>query len=191
MGQCTSSKDLWLKLEKVYQDKEDNSINDSEGKDSPKSSNFNTPNEVEYSLTNEEEDIVEFFVDEEEEMLKFKENVLSDLGDVSMEIGHYSITSEYLEKYINEVLEKYPKHIMELKKILKEREESKKTQFEEKEEEIKRLNDEIIIQEEEKKKVYDEIRKSVEVNFNLKTQIEEAKRIEELLKNQVNEKEES
>jgi chromosome segregation ATPase len=191
MGQCTSTKDLWLKLEKVYQDKEDNSIKDNEGKDSPKYSNFNTPSEVECSLTNEEEDIVEVCVDEEEELLKFKEKVLSELGDVSMEIGHYSIASEYLEKCINEVLEKYPKHIMELKKMLKEQEESKKTQLEEKEEEIKRLKNEIIIQEEENKKVDDELSKSLEVNVNLKTQIEEAKRIEELLKNQVNEKEES
>jgi predicted RNase H-like nuclease (RuvC/YqgF family) len=71
--------------------------------------------------------------------------------------------------------------------MLKEKEESKKTQLKEKEEEIKRLKNEI----EENKKVDDEIRKILEVNVNLKTKIEEAKRIEELLKNQVNEKEES
>jgi hypothetical protein len=71
--------------------------------------------------------------------------------------------------------------------MLKEQEESKKTQLEEKEEEIKRLKNEI----EEHKKVDDEISKSIEVNVHLKTQVEEAKRIEELLKNQVNEKEES
>jgi hypothetical protein len=46
MGQCTSAKDLWLKLEKVYQDKEDNSIKDNEGKDSPKSYDDNAPSEV-------------------------------------------------------------------------------------------------------------------------------------------------
>ena len=40
-------------------------------------------------------------------------------------------------------------------------------------------------------KVDDEIRKSFETIVHLKTQIEEAKRIEELLKNQINEKEES
>jgi hypothetical protein len=120
-------------------------------------------------------------------LLKFKEIFLFELCDVSMEIGHYSIAYEYLEKCINEVLEKYPKHVMELKKMLKEREESKKTQLEE----IKRLKNEIINQEEEKKKVDDELRKSLEVNVNLRTKIEEAKRIEELLKNQVNEKEES
>jgi hypothetical protein len=54
-----------------------------------------------------------------------------------MKIGNYSISSEYLEKCINEVLEKYPKHIMELNQMLKEKEEGKKTQLEEKEEEIK------------------------------------------------------
>jgi hypothetical protein len=54
MGQCTSAKDLWLKLEKEYQDKEDNSIKENEGKDSPKYSDDNTLSEVECSLTNEE-----------------------------------------------------------------------------------------------------------------------------------------
>ena len=64
-----------------------------------------------------------------------------------MEIWHYSIAYDYLEKCINEVLEKYPKHIMELNQMLKEKEEGKKTQLEEKEEEIKWLKNEIIIQE--------------------------------------------
>jgi hypothetical protein len=54
MGQCTSAKDLWLKLEKVYQDKEDNSIKDNEGTDSAKYSNDNNLSEVECSLTNKE-----------------------------------------------------------------------------------------------------------------------------------------
>ena len=70
--------------------------------------------------------------------------------------------------------------------MLKEEEESNKTQLEEKEEEITRLNNE-----KEDMKVDDEIRNFFETNFHLKTQIEEAKRIEELLKNQINEKEES
>jgi chromosome segregation ATPase len=175
----------------LYQYKEDNSIKDNEGKDSPKYFDDNSPCEVEIYLTNEEENIVEVCVYEEEELLKFKEKVLFELGDISMEIGHYSVSYKYLEKIINEVLEKYPNHVMELKQMLKEQEESKQTQLEEKEEEIKRLKDEIINQEGEKKKVYDELRKSLKVNVNLKTKIEEAKRIEELLKNQVNEKEES
>jgi hypothetical protein len=44
MGQCTSSKDLWLKLEETYQRKkediEDNSIKTNEGKESPKTLDF-------------------------------------------------------------------------------------------------------------------------------------------------------
>jgi hypothetical protein len=42
MGQCTSAKDLWLKLEETYQstkeDTKDNSIKNNEGIESPKSS---------------------------------------------------------------------------------------------------------------------------------------------------------
>jgi hypothetical protein len=70
--------------------------------------------------------------------------------------------------------------------MLKEQEESNKTKLEEKEEEITRLNNE-----KEDMKVDDEIRKSLETIVHLKTQIEEAKWVEELLKNQINEKEES
>jgi hypothetical protein len=44
MGQCTSSKDLWLKLEETYQRKkediEENSIKTNEGKESPKTLDF-------------------------------------------------------------------------------------------------------------------------------------------------------
>jgi septal ring factor EnvC (AmiA/AmiB activator) len=123
-------------------------------------------------LSNKEEDIVEVCVDEEEELLKFKEFFLFELGNVSMEIRHYSISFEYLEKCINEVLEKYPKNITKLRKMLKEQEESKQIQLEEKEEEIKRIKNEIINEVEEKKKVDDGINKILEVNGNLKTQIE-------------------
>jgi hypothetical protein len=70
--------------------------------------------------------------------------------------------------------------------MLKEQEERNKTQLEEKEEEITRLKNE-----KEDMKVDDEINKSFETIIHLKTQIEEAKRVEELLKNQINEKEES
>jgi hypothetical protein len=73
-------------------------------------------------------------------------------------------------------LKKNQMHILKLKEMLKKQEESKKTQLEEKEEDIKTLKNEI----EEHNKVDDEISKSLEVNVNLKTQIEEAKRIEEL-----------
>ena len=59
MGQCTSTKDLWLKLEKVYQDKDDNSIKENEGKDSTKSyvCNNSKCDDVEFSSTNEEENL--------------------------------------------------------------------------------------------------------------------------------------
>jgi hypothetical protein len=70
--------------------------------------------------------------------------------------------------------------------MLKEQEEINKIQLEEKEEDITRLKNE-----KEDKKLDDEIRKSLEIIVHLKTQIEEAKRVEELLKNQVNEKEKS
>jgi hypothetical protein len=65
-------------------------------------------------------------------LLKFKEKVLNELEDVSMETRHYSIDSEYLEKYTKEVLEKYPRHTMALKQMIKEQEESKNAQLEEK-----------------------------------------------------------
>jgi hypothetical protein len=103
MGQCTSAKYLWLKLEKVYQDKEENSIKENEGKDSPKSYDYNTSSEVECSLTKEEEDIdevcIEFANDEEEYLLKPKDKVFSGLDDVSYEIGNSSTSFEYLEKH--------------------------------------------------------------------------------------------
>ena len=94
-----------MKLEKVYQDK---SIKENEGKDSPKYFECNNSkcDNVEFSLANKEEDIVEVCVNEEEDLLKFKEKMLSELGEVSMEmeIGNYSISSKYLEKYAEEVL---------------------------------------------------------------------------------------
>jgi hypothetical protein len=68
-----------------------------------------------------------------------------------------------------------------LKEMLKE---SNKTQLEENEEEITRLKNE-----KENVKVDDEIRKSFETIVHLKTQIEESIRIDELFKNQINEKE--
>ena len=65
IGPHSSAKDLWMKLEKVYQykrkDVEDNSIKDNEGKDSPKSSNCNNSkcDDVECSPANKEEDPTE------------------------------------------------------------------------------------------------------------------------------------
>jgi hypothetical protein len=69
--------------------------------------------------------------------------------------------------------------------MLKEQEERNKTQLEEKEEDITRLKNE-----KEDMKVDNEISKSFEIIVHLKTQIEEAKRVEELLKDKINEKEE-
>jgi hypothetical protein len=102
-----------LKLEKVYQDKEDDSIKDNEGKDSPKYYDFNTPecNDIEFSPANEEEDlklfcvksIDNYLIDEEEDLLKLKEIFLYELDDVSYEIGNSSTSFEYLEKYTKEV----------------------------------------------------------------------------------------
>jgi hypothetical protein len=84
---------------------------------------------------------------------------------------------------------------MTLIKMLKKQEGSEVTQqrtkLEEKEEENKKLRNETISQAEEKKKVDVELRKILEVNVNINIQIEESKRLEELLMNQVNEKEES
>jgi chromosome segregation ATPase len=197
------TKDLWLKLEKAYQDSVIN-----EGKDSPKYSNCNNSkcNNVEFSPANEEEDLevvcVEstnnYLIDEEEYLLKLKDKVIYVLEEA--EDNPYAF--EDIERITKESLEKYQRHIMALKQMLKKQEGSEttkqRTQLEEKEEEIKRLKNEIISQEEEKKKVDDELSKILEelketreINVNLRTQLEEAKRIEELLKNQVNEKEES
>jgi hypothetical protein len=200
MGQCTSAKDLWLKLEKTYQgkkeDTKDNSIKNNEGKESPQSSDCNNSkcDDVECFSTCEEEDL-EIVCEEsddnypmeevEEELSKLKKKV--DWGLYEYNYDHSYIDYSYLSENTKRFLEKNQKHILKLKKMLKEQEESKRSQLEEKEEEIKRLKNEI----EENKKVDNEIRKSLEVNIHLKTQIEEAKRVEELLKNQVNEKEES
>jgi hypothetical protein len=63
MGQCTSSKDLWLKLENTYQgkmeDTKHNSIKNNEGKEYPQSSDCNNDkcDDVECFSTCEEEDL--------------------------------------------------------------------------------------------------------------------------------------
>jgi hypothetical protein len=95
---------------------------------------------------------------------------------------HYNYLSDNTKKF----LRRSQRNILKLKGMIKEQEESNKTQLEEKEEEITRLKNG-----KEDMNVEDEISKSFETIVHLKTQIEEAKRIEELLKNQINEKEES
>jgi len=63
MGQCTTAKDLWLKIEKTYQgkkeDTKDNSIKNNEGKESPQSSYCNNSkcDDVECFSTSEEENL--------------------------------------------------------------------------------------------------------------------------------------
>jgi chromosome segregation ATPase len=95
---------------------------------------------------------------------------------------HYNYLSDNTKKF----LRRSQRHILKLKEMLKEQEENNKTKLEEKEEEITRLKDG-----KEDMNVEEEISKSFETIVHLKTQIEEAKRIEELLKIQINEKEDS
>jgi hypothetical protein len=120
----------------------------------------------------------------EEKLLEIKEKVERGLYEYSND--HYNIDYSYLSDNTKKFLKKIQRHILKLKEMLKELEESSKTQLEEKEEEIKRLKNE-----NEDMKVDDEIRKSFETIVHLKTQIEEAKRVEELLKGKINENEES
>jgi hypothetical protein len=243
MGQCTSSKDIWLKLEETYQRKkekediEDHSIKIIKGKESPKtlkciiykcelenisnedkeSSDDSTKedledisnegkessntldcndskcDDVEFFSTSEENNLeivcVEFdgsypMERREEELLELQNKVEEGLYEYSND--HYYIDYNYLSDNTKKFLKKSQRHIFNLREMLKDQEESNKTQLEEKEKEITRLKNE-----KEYKKVDDEIRKSFEIIVHIKTQIEEAKRVEELLKNQINEKEES
>jgi hypothetical protein len=93
---------------------------------------------------------------------------------------HYSYLSDNTTKF----LRRSQRHILKLKGMLKEQEESSK---------LKENEEEIIILKNGKEdmNIDDDISKSFETIIHLKTQIEEAKRIEELLKIQINEKEES
>jgi hypothetical protein len=156
MGQCTSVKDLWLKLEKTYQSKmedtKDNSIKNNEGKESPQSFDCNNSkcDDVECFSTCEEEDI-EIVCEEsnddypmeevEEELSKIKKKV--DWGLYEYNYDHSYIYYSYLSENPKRFLENNQKHILKLNKMRKEQEESKRYQLEEKEEEIKRLKNEI------------------------------------------------
>jgi hypothetical protein len=261
MGQCTSTKDLWLNLEKTYQRKkediEDQSIKIIKGKESPKTldciiskcelenisnedkessddstkedledisnegkescddvgkkediedisnegkessktldCNISKDDDVEFFSTSEEENLEIVCVDFdgsypmkriEEDLLELQKKVEDSLYEYSND--HYYIDYSYLSNNTKKFLKKSQRHILKLREMLKEQEESNKTQLEEKEEEITRLRNE-----KDDKKVDDEISKSIETIFHLKIQIEEAKRVEELLKKKINEKEES
>jgi hypothetical protein len=93
---------------------------------------------------------------------------------------HYNYLSDNTKKF----LRRSQRYILKLKGMLKEQEESSK--LEEKEEEITRLKNG-----KEDMNINDEIIIFFETIVHLKTKIEEAKRIEELLKIQINEKEDS
>jgi hypothetical protein len=99
---------------------------------------------------------------------------------------HYYIDYNYLSDNTKKFLTRSLSHILKLKEMIKDQEESNKTLLEEKEQDITRLKNG-----KEYMNVDDEIRKMFETIVHLKTQIEESKIIEELLKIQINEKEES
>jgi hypothetical protein len=166
-----------------------------EGKESTQTLDCNNSkcDVVEFFSTSEEENLevvwiksIDFYPMEkvEEKLLELKKKVEDGLYEYSND--HYYIDYIYLSDNTKKILKKSQRHILKLKEMLKELEESSKTQLEEKEEEITRLKNE-----KEDMNVDDEVRKSFEIIVHLKTQIEEAKRIEELLKNQINEKEET
>jgi hypothetical protein len=259
MGQCTSTKDLWLKIEETYQGKKEkenieyHSIKITKGKEYPKnieciiskcdfenissedkeSSDDSTKEDLE-DISNEgkylcvdvgkkedHEDISiegkelsktldcndddEFFSTSEEEdletvcvnfdgiypMKRIEENLLKLQKEVEEGLYRYRSDNYYIDyNYLSDNTEKFLRrslrNILKLKEMIKEQEKSNRTHLEEKEEEITRLKNG-----KEDMNVDDEISKSFETIVHLKTQIEEAKRIEELLKNQINEKEES
>jgi hypothetical protein len=99
---------------------------------------------------------------------------------------HYYIDYNYLSDNTKKFLRRSLRHILKLKEMIKDQEESNKPLLEEKKEEITRLKNG-----KEVMNVDDEISKFFETIVHLKTQIEEAKRIEELLKIQINKKKES
>jgi lipid II:glycine glycyltransferase (peptidoglycan interpeptide bridge formation enzyme) len=77
----------------------------------------------------------------EEELSKIKNKV--DWGLYEYNYDHIYIDYSYLSNNTKRCLEKNQNHILKLKKMLKEQEESKRSQLEEKEEDIKILMNEI------------------------------------------------
>ena len=73
----------------------------------------------------------------EEKLLDLKEKF--EIGLYEYRNYHYYIDYRYLLDNTKKFLKKSQKHILKLKEMLKEQEESKETQLEEKEEEIKKL----------------------------------------------------
>jgi hypothetical protein len=196
MGQCTSAKDLWLKLEETYQSKEekeeieDHSIKIIKGKEHSKALECNDDDDQFFSTSEEEDvDIVCVKFDGIYPMKTIEGNLLKlqkeiEEGLYMYRSDHFYTHYNYLSDNTKKFLRRSQRHILKLKGMLKEQEESYK--LEEKEEEITRLKNG-----KEDMNIDDDISKSFETIVHLKTQIEEAKRIEELLKIQINEKEES
>jgi predicted RNase H-like nuclease (RuvC/YqgF family) len=132
----------------------------------------------------------------EEELSKAKHKV-----DWSLYVYHFDYNDSnysFLHDYTKEFLEKSQKHIMEIKEMIKENEKitsEQNVQLEEKEEEIEKLKNEISQAKEEKKEDYElrrnlaDLKELTESNVNLKTQLEEAKRREEVVRNQLNKRE--
>jgi hypothetical protein len=161
MGQCSSAKDLCLKLEETYQSKkeyiEDNSIKEScddvgkeeyledisnKGKESPQTLDCNNSkcDDVEFFSTSEEENLeivcVEFDGSYPMEIIEEKLSELQkkvEEGLYEYRNDHYYIDYSYLSYNTKKFLKKSQRHILKLKEMLKEQEESNKTQLEEKE----------------------------------------------------------
>jgi hypothetical protein len=115
----------------------------------------------------------------EENILKLQKEI--EEGLYRYKSDHFYTHYNYLSDNTKKFLRRSQRHILKLKEMIKEQEESNK-----KEEEITRLKNG-----KEDMHIDDDISKSFETIVHLKTQIEEAKRIEELLKIKINEKEES
>ena len=203
VGEYSSAKDLWLKLEKDYQGRrqdtkknkevkptkdakqevmQDSIIN--EGKNPPKSFNCCNPK-----------------YDDEEDLSELKDEIIATLEELGMGPEYYSSIEvdkdafNNLESRVMDVIEKlenYQKENGVLKQQIKKYEKSKeaekvmselKLQLEQKKNEIKKLKTEVSDQLEETKKLHDQLNKSFEdleetreINVILKTQFEEAKR---------------
>jgi hypothetical protein len=145
MGQCTSAKDLWLKLEDPYQrkkeDTKDNSIKNNEGKESPKMPNCNISkcDDVECFSTSEEENLEIVCVESndsypmeevEEELSELKRKV--EWGLFEYNYDHCYIEYSYLFDNTKMFIKRNQRNILKFKEMLKEQEESKKTKLEEK-----------------------------------------------------------
>jgi hypothetical protein len=163
IGICTSSKDLWLKLENMYQikneDTEDIPIKDEDEdstinkvKDSPKYFDCNS-SDIESSSASKEEDsdtitecsVIIYPMEEEEEKLsKAKEKV--DWSLFEYLYHHNESEYSYLHDYTQEYLEKSQKHVLKINQMLKDSDKiiyEQDNQLEEKEEEIEKLKKEI------------------------------------------------